>query len=103
MPSKKSVGFAILGAGMVADYGTHKTLAANHWLVRTLTERQIRRGTPRSTVELENAIRDYLVPTTATRNHYVWTKQLSKFWKASSHFACELLAPGTRHTYGTIN
>src|SRR6266852_7858619 len=66
------------------NYGTHKTPTVKRWLARnsrfhvhftptsaswlnqvergfaTLTERQIRRGTHRSTVELERAIRDYL-------------------------------------------
>jgi hypothetical protein len=37
------------------NYG-HKTPAIKRWLAR----RQIRRGTHRSTVELENAIRSYL-------------------------------------------
>jgi transposase len=65
----------------VGNYGTHKTPAIKRWLARNprfhvhftptsaswlnqverwfamLTERQIRRGTHRSTVELENAIR----------------------------------------------
>jgi hypothetical protein len=66
------------------NYGTHKTPTVKRWLARntrfhvnftpasvswlnqverwfaTLTERQIRRGTHRSTVELERAIRSYL-------------------------------------------
>lgn len=72
--------------------GTHKTPAVMRWLNRharfqvhftptsaswlnqverwfaDLTTRQIRRGTHRSTVQLENAIRDYLEAHTKIRN-----------------------------------
>lgn len=73
------------------NYGTHKTPAARRWFVRhpgfhvhftltsaswlnqverwfaTLTQKQIRRGTHRSTQQLEKAIREYL-------DIYNWTK-----------------------------
>jgi hypothetical protein len=40
----------------------------------TLTERQIRRGTHRSTVELEKAIRNYLDTNGRNPKPFVWTK-----------------------------
>ena len=80
------------------NYGTHKTPTVKRWLARnprfhvhftptsaswlnqverwfaTLTERQIRRGTHRSTVELESAIRDYLALNNRDPKPFVWTK-----------------------------
>jgi transposase len=78
--------------------GTHKTPTVKRWLARnprfhvhftptsaswlnqverwfaTLTERQIRRGTHRSTVELESAIRNYLALNNRDPKPFVWTK-----------------------------
>src|SRR6266446_1271235 len=80
------------------NYGTHKTPTVKRWLARnprfhvhftptfaswlnqverwfaTLTERQIRRGTHRSTIELENAIRHYLSVNNRDPKPFVWTK-----------------------------
>ena len=80
------------------DYGTHKTAAVKAWFARhprfhahftptssswlnqverwfaLLTERQIRRGTHRSTVELEQAIRAYLEINNRNPTPFVWTK-----------------------------
>jgi transposase len=82
----------------VDNYGTHKTPAIKRWLARNprfhvhftptsaswlnqverwfamLTERQIRRGTHRSTVELENAVRSYLALNNRDPKPFVWTK-----------------------------
>jgi transposase len=82
----------------VDNYGTHKTPAIKRWLARNprfhvhftptsaswlnqverwfamLTERQIRRGTHRSTVELENAIRSCLALNNRDPKPFVWTK-----------------------------
>jgi len=80
------------------NYGTHKTPTIKGWLARhprfhvhftptsaswlnqverwfaTLTERQIRRGTHRSTLELEQAIRHYLDTYNRRPMPFVWSK-----------------------------
>jgi transposase len=80
------------------NYGTHKTPSVRAWLARhprfhvhftptsaswlnqvercfaTLTERQIRRGTHRSTRQLEAAIRRYLDQYNTDPKPFVWTK-----------------------------
>lgn len=80
------------------NYGTHKTPTIRSWFARhprfhvhftptsaswlnqverwfaTLTEKQIRRGTHRSTRELEQAIRDYLELNNADPKPFAWTK-----------------------------
>lgn len=80
------------------NYGTHKTLTIRNWFARhprfhvhftptsaswlnqverwfaTLTEKQIRRGTHRSTRQLEDAIRNYLELNNANPKPFVWTK-----------------------------
>jgi transposase len=80
------------------NYGTHKTPRVRRWFARhprfhvhftptsaswlnlverwfaTLTEKQIKRGTHRSTRALEAAIRDYLVTSNGSAKPFVWTK-----------------------------
>lgn len=80
------------------NYGTHKTPAIRSWFARhtrfhvhftptsaswlnqverwfaTLTEKQIRRGTHRSTRQLEDAIRSYLAFNNTAPKPFVWTK-----------------------------
>lgn len=80
------------------NYGTHKTPAIKSWFARhprfhvhftptsaswinqierwfaTLTEKQIRRGTHRSTRELEQAIRQYLQHHNEKPKPFAWTK-----------------------------
>lgn len=80
------------------NYGTHKTLAVKRWFVRhprfhvhftptsaswlnqverwfaTLTQRQIRRGTHRSTRQLEKAIREYLDIYNENPKPFIWNK-----------------------------
>ena len=90
---------ADLAVHLVMDNsGTHKTATVRRWLVRhprfhvhftptsaswinqverffaTLTERQIRRGTHRSTIELERAIKAYLHTDNRDPRPFVWTK-----------------------------
>jgi len=89
----------VLDIHLVMDnYGTHKTDTIKRWLAArprfhvhftstsaswlnqaerwfsTLTERCIRRGTHRSTRELEQAIRTYLNVSNATSKPFVWSK-----------------------------
>ena len=80
------------------NYGTHKTSAIKRWFVRhprfhvhftptsaswlnqverwfaTLTQKQIRRGTHRSTQQLEKAIREYLDIYNEDPKPFVWSK-----------------------------
>lgn len=80
------------------NYGTHKTPAIKRWLLRhprfhlhfvpvgaswlnlvecwfsVLTEKQIRRGTHRSTRELESAIKTYLKEANQEPRPFIWTK-----------------------------
>ncbi|WP_029919172.1 IS630 family transposase, partial [Nevskia soli] len=80
------------------NYGTHKTPAVRSWFARhphfkphftptsaswinqverwfaDLTQKQIRRGTHRSTVALEAAIRDYLNTYNKNPRPFAWTK-----------------------------
>ena len=90
---------ADLDVHLVMDnYGTHKTPAVRAWLTRrprfhvhftptsaswlnqverwfaTLTHKQIRRGTHRSTRQLEAAIRDYLAVYNDQPKPFIWSK-----------------------------
>jgi transposase len=80
------------------NYGTHKTLSIRRWFARhprfkvhftptsaswlnqverwfaTLTDKQIRRGTHRSTRQLEDAIRAYLKINNTEPKPFIWTK-----------------------------
>lgn len=80
------------------NYSTHKTPAIHRWLLKhprfhlhftptsaswinmverwfaTFTEKQLRRGTHRSTQALEEAIRSYLAVTNKTAKPFNWTK-----------------------------
>jgi transposase len=92
------------------NYGTHKTPTVKRWLARnprfhvhftptsaswlnqverwfaTLTERQIRRGTHRSTVELERAIRDYLATSNRDPKPFQWTKTADQILESIKRF-----------------
>jgi transposase len=92
------------------NYGTHKTPTVRRWLARnprlhvhftptsaswlnqverwfaTLTERQIRRGTHRSTVALEGAIREYLASNNRDPKPFVWTKTADQILESIKRF-----------------
>jgi transposase len=92
------------------NYGTHKTPTVKRWLARnprfhahftptsaswlnqverwfaTLIERQIRRGTHRSTVELENAIRQDLSVNNRDPKPFVWTKTADQILEGIKRF-----------------
>jgi transposase len=92
------------------NYGTHKTATVRRWLARhprfhvhftptsaswinqverffaTLTERQIRRGTHRSTLELERAIKDYLAIHNRDPKPFVWTKSADQILESLKRF-----------------
>jgi transposase len=102
---------AKLDVHLVMDnYGTHKTPSVNRWLARhprfhvhftptsaswlnqverwfaTLTQKQIRRGTHRSTVELEKAIRSYLDIYNKHPRPFVWTKTADQILDSIKRF-----------------
>jgi len=92
------------------NYGTHKTPSIRRWLVRhprfhlhftptsaswmnlverwfgLLTERQIRRGTHRSTRELEGAIMAYLTSNNKHPKPFVWTKTADEIFASIARF-----------------
>lgn len=92
------------------NYGTHKTPAVRNWFVRhprfhvhftptsvswlnqverwfaTLTQKQIRRGTHRSTQQLEKAIRDYLDTYNADPKPFVWSKTAHEIFASIQRF-----------------
>jgi len=100
-----------LAVHLVMDnYGTHKTPSVKGWLARhprchvhftptsgswlnqverwfaTLTQRQIRRGTHRSTLELEQAIRTYLHVYNRDPKPFVWTKTADQILESIKRF-----------------
>ena len=92
------------------NYGTHKTASIQRWLLRrpryhlhftptgsswinlverwfaTLTERQLRRGTYRSTQELENALRHYVNTYNQDPKPFKWTKTADQILEALARF-----------------
>ena len=102
---------AALEVHLVLDnYGTHKTPAIHRWLVRhprfhlhftptgaswinlverwfgVLTEKQIRRGTHRSTPQLETAIRRYIDHSNQHPKPFVWTKTADEILASVARF-----------------
>jgi len=96
------------------NYGTHKTQAVQNWFVRhprfqahftptsaswlnqverwfaTLTQKQIRRGTHRSTQQLEQAIRDYLATYNADPKPFVWSKTADEIFASIQRFCLRI-------------
>lgn len=92
------------------NYGTHKTPSIHRWLLRhprfhlhftpvgaswlnlvecwfsTLTEKQIRRGSHRSTRQLEAAIKEYLVTCNSNPTPFVWTKSADEILRKVATF-----------------
>jgi len=92
------------------NYGTHKTQLIRRWLAKrprfhlhftptsaswlnlverwfaTLTEKQIRRGVHRSTVELENAIRSFIQYHNQNPKPFVWTKSADQIFDSVARF-----------------
>ena len=102
---------ANLDVHLVLDnYGTHKTPLIHRWLVRhprfhlhftptysswinqverwsaRLTEKQIRRGTHRSTRALEDTIRLYLAANNADPRPFVWVKTADEILASIARF-----------------
>lgn len=100
------------------NYGTHKTPTIRRWLLRHprfhlhftptysswinqverwfagLTERQLRRGSHRSTRELENAIRRYLKLNNENPKPFVWLKTADQILASVRRFCERTSVPG---------
>ena len=100
------------------NYGTHKTPTVKGWFARhprfhvhftptsgswlnqverwfsTLTTRYIRRGTHRSTVQLEKAIRDYLVVNNEDPKPFQWTKSADDILDSIKRFCLRISDAG---------
>jgi transposase len=101
------------------NYGTHKTATIRRWLAKRprfhvhftptsaswlnlverwfaeITRKQIRRGSHRSTRELERAIREYLRLTNEHPKPFVWTKTADEILNSLARF-CQRIS-GTGH------
>jgi transposase len=111
---------AMLDIHLVMDnYGTHKTPAIKNWLARhprfhvhytptsaswlnqverwfaTLTQRYIRRGTHRSTRQLEQAIRHYIKINNSDPKPFVWSKTADDILASVERFC--LRTSNSRH------
>jgi transposase len=100
------------------NYGTHKTASIRRWFAKrprfhvhftpkgaswislverwfgTLTEKQIRRGTHRSTQQLETAIMDYIRLTNRDANPFVWTKTADEILASVARFCTRISDSG---------
>jgi len=110
---------AALDVHLVLDnYGTHKTPTIKRWLAHhprfrvhftptsaswlnlverwfgLLTERQIKRGSHRSTLALEQAIRDYLATYNRDPRPFVWTKSADEILQSVARFCTRISASG---------
>ena len=96
------------------NFATHKTATVRRWLARhprfrghfpptsaswinqverffaALTERQIRRGTHRSTLELERAIMGYLAIHSRDPKPFVWTKSADQILESLKRFCMRI-------------
>lgn len=110
---------AALDVHLILDnYGTHKTPKIHRWLTRhprfhvhftptgaswinlverwfaALTEKQLRRGTHRSTRELEAAIRRYIEVTNGRPKPFVWTKTADAILQSVARFCHRISKSG---------
>ena len=100
------------------NYGTHKTPAIKAWFARhprfhvhftptsaswlnqverwfaTLTDKYIRRGTHRSTRQLESAIRDYLNANNANPKPFIWAKSADDILSSIERFCLRISNSG---------
>ncbi len=99
---------------MMDNYGTHKTAAIKNWFARhprfhvhftptsaswlnqverwfaTLTQNYIRRGTHRSTRQLEQAIKQYLAFNNASPKPFIWSKSADDIWASIQRFCMRI-------------
>lgn len=100
------------------NYGTHKTPAVRRWFARhprfhphftptsaswinqverwfaDITNKQIRRGTHRSTRELEQAIREYMATYNKNPKPFVWTKSADEILDSIRRFCLRISNSG---------
>jgi len=100
------------------NYGTHKTARIRRWLARhprfhvhftptsaswinlverwfaLLTQKQIKRGTHRSTRALETAIREYVTITNEAPTPFVWTKTADEILASVARYCQRISNPG---------
>ena len=100
------------------NYGTHKSPTIHDWLLRhprfqlhftptyaswlnlverwfgELTEKRIRRGTFRSTRELETAIKDYLKATNEDPKPFIWHKSADQILESIKRFCLRISETG---------
>lgn len=100
------------------NYGTHKTELIRRWLAKrprfhlhftptsaswlnlverwfaTLTEKQIRRGVHRSTVESETAIRNFIEHHNQNPKPFIWTKTADQILESVARFCKRTLDSG---------
>lgn len=110
---------AMLDVHLILDnYGTHKTPKIHRWLTRrprfhvhftptgaswinlverwfaALTDKQLRRGTHRSTRELEAAIRRYIEVTNGRPKPFAWTKTADEILQSVARFCHRISKSG---------
>jgi transposase len=107
------------------NYGTHKTPAIKSWLAKhpryqihftptyaswinqverwfaLLSQRQLKRGTHRSTVALEKAIREFIDVSNEIPKPFVWSKSADEILQSIKHYCNRLLGDHTNHTSAT--
>jgi len=78
----------------------HFTPTSASWLNQVerwfalITEQQIRRGTHRSTIELEKAIREYLDKYNENPKPFIWTKSADEILAAIKRFCLRISNSG---------
>jgi transposase len=110
---------AALDVHLIMDnYGTHKTPSVRAWFAKharfhahftptsaswlnmverwfgLLSDKQIKRGTHRSTVELEKAIRNYLATHNDKPHPFVWTKTADEIFASLARFCTRISDSG---------
>ena len=111
---------------VIDNYGTHKTPAVTAWFARhprflldftptsgswlnlverwfaLLSQRQIKRGSHRSTVELEQAIRHYLKIHNDNPKPFVWHKSAEEIIESVARFCTRIMIHYTRVRFQAI-
>jgi transposase len=107
------------------NYGTHKTPAIKSWLAKhpryqihftptsaswinqverwfaLLSKRQLKRGTHRSTVALEKAIREFIEVSNENPKPFVWSKSADEILESIKRYCSRILDDHANHTSAT--
>ena len=105
------------------NYGTHKTPAISSWLANhpryhihftptyaswinqverwfaLLSQRQLKRGTHRSTISLEKAIREFIDVSNENPKPLIWTKSADEILDSIKRYCHRILDDHTNHTF----